>query len=115
MGAAGADGLTESAPVVRLALAHTSGRLTLAMWMAKAVLTAVRAPVLAWAAGVALGSEESRFTSTETWLHAHLLFLAGIRPLADGDCAFFIFLPPAWAALELRGAAASTDVLTSWV
>lgn len=33
--------------------------------------------------GAALGTEESRFTPTEARLHAHLFFLAGIRPLTD--------------------------------
>lgn len=115
VGAAVAGEFTATTPVVRLALAHTSVRLTLAIGMARAGLPAVRAPVLAWAAGAALGSEESRFTSAETWLHAHLVFPAGIGPLTDGDGAFPIFLPPAWTALELGGAVASTDVLPGWV
>lgn len=115
VGAAGAGELTEPAPVVRLALAITRGRFALATWMTGAGLTTVVAPVLSWTAGAALGSEESRFTPTEARLHAHLFFPAGIRPLTDGDGAFLIFLPPAGTTLELRGAAAFTDVLTSRV
>lgn len=115
VGAAGAGVLTELAPVVGLALAHTGGRFALASWMAGAGLTTVVAPVLAWTAGAALGSEESRFTSTEARLHTHLIFPADIRPLADGDGAFLIFLSPARTALGFRGAAACADVLTGWV
>lgn len=115
VGAAGAGELTELAPVVGLALAHTRGWFALATWMARAGLTTVGAPVLAWTAGAAMGSEESRFTSTEARLHTHLIFLAGIRPLTDGDGAFLVLLPPARTTLELRGAAAYTDVLTSWI
>lgn len=34
--------------------------------------------------GVALGPEESRFASTEAWLHTYFVFPAGIGPLTDG-------------------------------
>lgn len=50
VGAAGAGELTELAPVVGLALAHTRGWFALATWMARAGLTTVGAPVLAWTA-----------------------------------------------------------------
>lgn len=115
MGTAGAWELAAGTPAVSLALAHTGGWLALAVWMAGTALTAVGAPVLARAAGAALGPEESRRAATQAWLHAYLAFPAGIRPLADGDGAFVILLPPAWAALELRGAAAHTDVLPTGV
>lgn len=112
MGAADARGLASAAPAVGLAVAHAGVRLTLAVRVAGAALTTVRAPVLARAAGVALGPEESRFASTEAWFHAYLVFPAGIMSLADGDSTFLIFLPPAWAAMELsRGAVGHADVL----
>lgn len=111
MRAARALELAAAAPAVGLAAAHTSDRLTLAMGVAGAALTAVGAPVLARAAGVALGPEESRSASTEAWFHAHFVFPAGVRPLADGNGALLIFLPPAWAALELsRGAVGQRGV-----
>lgn len=50
MGAAGARELAAAAPAVGLAVAHASVRLALAMRVAGAALSAVRAPVLAWAA-----------------------------------------------------------------
>lgn len=50
VGAAVAGDLAELAPVVGLALAHTSGRFALATRMAGAGLTTVVAPVLAWTA-----------------------------------------------------------------
>lgn len=111
MGAAGARELAAAAPAVGLAVAHAGVRLTLAIWVTGAALTTIRAPVLARAAGVALGPKESRFASTEAWFHAYFSFPAGIWSLADGDGTFLIFLPPAWAALELsRGAVGHADV-----
>lgn len=111
VGAAGARELAAAAPAVGLAAAHAGIRLTLAMRVAGAAFTTIGAPVLARAAGVALGPEESRFASTEAWFHAYFAFPAGIGSLADGDGTFLIFLPPAWAALELsRGAVGHADV-----
>lgn len=111
VGTAGARELAAVAPAVGLAVAHAGGRFALAVRVAGTDLPAVGTPVLARAAGVALGSEESRFASTEAWFHTYFVFPAGVQPLADGDGAFLIFLPPAWAALELsRGAAGLADV-----
>lgn len=112
VGAAGALKLTVAAPAVSMALAHTCGRVTLAVRVARTGLTAVRAPVLVRTGGATLGPEESRFAPTEAWFHAHLIFPAGVWPLTDGDGAFSIFLPPAWTALELgKWAGALADIL----